>query len=631
MCGICGKLHFDPAFEIDPVQLERMSNTLYFRGPDDKGHYISNNVGLGFRRLSIIDLHTGHQPLANEDDSVWIAFNGEIYNFQELRKDLEKKGHKFRTQTDTETIVHLYEEYGEKCVEYLRGMFAFAIWDERQKQLFCARDRFGIKPFFYYLDHDKFLFGSEIKAILASEEVRTEMDMKALDSYMAFQYISEDRTIYESIKKLRPAHTLTIRPYDSSKRVEIKQYWEISYEPDETKTEGEWCEALDEVLSEAVKLRLISDVPLGAFLSGGIDSSSVVALMSKYSTEPVKTFSIGFNEQEFNELPYARQVAEKFHTEHHEQIVEPESIDLLPMLVRAYDEPFGDASAIPTYYVSKFAREYVTVVLSGDGGDELFVGYDHYPHWNKIHKYNITPAAFNKLFWGSIHKAIPTKVKGKGITYLLAQNRNYFGKSAAIWHLPERAALYKRELWSRLKDDPAEGYRESLIKASKAKDFVWKMQEIDMHTYLTDDILTKVDRVSMKCSLEARVPLLDHKVAELSFKIPTKYKLQGNQRKYILKKTMEKYLPESILYHKKQGFAVPLKQWFKDDLKAYVHDRLIATNNNLSEYINQDFVAKIVDDHNTGMRDLNSKIWSLLFLDAWLTEQKEPQVEPAIK
>ncbi|MEM8897148.1 MAG: asparagine synthase (glutamine-hydrolyzing) [Bacteroidota bacterium] len=623
MCGICGKVHFDPSHNIDPVQLERMSDTLYYRGPDDSGQYISGNVGLGFRRLSIIDLEGGHQPLANEDETIWIAFNGEVYNFQEIKKVLEAKGHVFRTNTDSEVVVHAYEEYGEACVDHLRGMFAFAIWDENKQQLFCVRDRFGIKPFFYYMDHDKFIFGSEIKAIMASGEIRNELDIHGLDSYLAFQYIAGERTIYEAIKKLKPAHTLTIRPRDSHNRITIKRYWETKYEPDFSKTEEDWIEELDEVLTESVKLRLISDVPLGAFLSGGIDSSSVVGLMSKLSSSPVKTFSIGFKEKKFNELPYAREVAARYNTEHHEQIIEPESVELLPLLVRAYDEPFADSSAIPTYYVSKFAREYVTVVLSGDGGDELFAGYNHYPKWAKIHKYNVTPAGFNKLVWGSIHKMIPTKVKGKGITYLLSQDRNYFGSSAKTWNIPERAALYKRELWKKLADAPAEKYRENIIRSVDSKDFIWRMQQADMHSYMTDDVLTKVDRVSMRVSLEARVPILDHKVAELSFKIPTSFKLRGDDKKYILKKAMAKYLPESVVSHRKQGFSVPLKQWFKDDLKAYVHDKLVNPNPLLSEFINQDYVAKIVEDHNSGMRDLNNKIWSLIFLNAWLEEQKD--------
>ena len=618
MCGICGKMNLRPSSPVNREDLVKMTGVITHRGPDDEGCYVAGNIGLGFRRLSIIDLKTGHQPLANEDDSVWIAFNGEIYNHQELRRELLDKGHIFKTQTDTETIIHLYEEYGRDSVRRLRGMFGFAIWDSRTQTLFCARDRFGIKPFFYYLDNSRFLFGSEIKSILQDRNVDRQLSLQALDYYLAFGYTPRDRTIFEHIKKLEPAHTLEIRV---GREPVFTKYWDIRYEPDHSVSEEEWCERIEQKLSESVRMHLMSDVPLGAFLSGGIDSSSVVALMAQHSNRPVKTFSIGFHEAEFNELQYAREIARVYRTEHHEQIVEPESVGLLPKLVNAYDEPFADASAIPTYYVSKFAREYVTVVLSGDGGDELFAGYDHYPRFKNISSRNFLPEPFSRYFWGAVHSAIPASVKGKGVTYYLSRPKKTVAAHLSIWHLTERAELYGSGVWDQIETLPAELEREAFIHHSSTPDFVFNMQQTDMHTYLTDDILTKVDRASMLNSLEVRVPILDHEFAELSFSIPSGLKLKGRDKKYIFKKAMEKHLPPSILQHKKQGFGVPLKVWFKKELKDYVNERLIHTHGPLYDYLNPVFVQKVVNGHHNGMRTFDHKIWSLLFLDEWLKQQ----------
>jgi len=621
MCGITGKLYFDQHHHVNYDELKKMTDSIIHRGPDDEGYYIKNNVGLGFRRLSIIDLKSGHQPLSNFDKSIWITFNGEIYNFKELKSDLLKKGYKFRTNSDTEVIVNLYEEYGENCVHYLRGMFAFVIWDERQKQLFGARDRFGIKPFYYYIDKEKFVWGSEIKAINKAKGINKEIDLSALDLYLTYGYITHGKSIFTEIKKLPQAHYFTI-DLNKNNRFNSVQYWDIYFQPDVYKTEEEWLEVIDCTLSESVKLRLMSDVPLGAFLSGGIDSSSIVALMSKYSSKPVKTFSIGFKESKYNELHYARQIAERYKTDHHEMIVEPESIELLPKLVKAYDEPFADSSAIPTYYVSKFAREYVTVVLSGDGGDELFAGYNSYLKLKNIYRYNIMPHYFNKYFWGGINNIIPHRIKGKGITYFLSKNKNNVGAYFSLWTEKERSKLYKPDILQILKNSKGESYKKSIIENSSSNDFITKMQELDMRTYLVDDILTKVDRVSMQNSLEVRVPILDHKFAELSFQIPSNLKLKGNQNKYILTKAMSKYLPQKILTHKKHGFSIPLRLWFKDDLKDYINNRLNSGNNFVCDYLNNKYISKITYDHNIGQRDFSQKIWSLLFLDLWLENNK---------
>ena len=421
-------------------------------------------------------------------------------------------------------------------------MFAFAIWDDRNKKLFCARDRFGIKPFFFHLTKERFVFGSEIKAVLAAG-VEKEIDLQAMDSYFTYRFITDDQTIFKGIRKLKPAHSIEINFNDrSSYEVKIEKYWNIDYQPDFKITEADWCEELNQVLKDAVKMRMISDVPLGAFLSGGIDSSIVVALMSQYAENPIKTFSIGFKEKAFNELPFAREIAKKYNTEHYEQIIEPDSVNLLPKLTWAYDEPFADTSAIPTYYVSKFAREHVTVVLTGDGGDELFGGYDKYNRLSNFYKYNRTPHAFNKHFWGTIHNLLPNTVKGKGATYYLSKKRIESGAYLALWTEPERKKLYRSELWNEVKNNPAENYKKQLLLNSKTDDFLFQNLELDMRSFMVDDVLTKVDRASMLNSLEARVPILDHKLAELSFTIPSNLKMKGNNKKYILKKAFEKYL-----------------------------------------------------------------------------------------
>ncbi|MCF8245306.1 MAG: asparagine synthase (glutamine-hydrolyzing) [Saprospiraceae bacterium] len=632
MCGISGILHFDTHRNVDETALREMTDSMVHRGPDDEGFYLNGNVGFGFRRLSIIDLHTGHQPMSNEDDTVWIAFNGEVYNFPELRERMIQRGHVFQTGTDTETIVHLYEEYGNDCVKHLRGMFGFAIWDERRKKLFCARDHFGIKPFFYHHANDRFVFGSEIKTVLAAGGISNEIDVLALDQYFAYKYVADDRSIYSEVKKLKPAHWLEIQLEPGGRHVfKTEKYWNIEFKPDFSRSETDWAEEVENMLSESVKMQMVSDVPLGAFLSGGIDSSAVVALMSQHSSRPVKTFSIGFKEKQFNELPYAREVAQMYGTEHHEQIVEPDSISLLPMLVRGYDEPFADPSAIPTWHVSKFAREHVTVALSGDGGDELFAGYNTYPKLNNLHRYNRLPNAFNRLIWGNIHPLIPNRLPGKGISYYLSMDREMVGAHMALWMLPERKKLYQPELWNRLGDNIAEQYKERLIRESGATDYLSKMQELDMRTFMVDDVLTKVDRASMLNSLEVRVPILDHKLAELSFRIPANLKLKGMDKKYILKKAIGKHLPPSVISHRKQGFSVPLNHWFKDALRDYLNDRLSSKNSLLSQYLQMDYVAKVVEDHHKGLRDLDAKIWSLVFMDAWLVENGKLEIRNSSK
>jgi asparagine synthase (glutamine-hydrolysing) len=615
MCGITGKIYFDKERTVSLEELKVMTNVIQHRGPDDEGHLLLGNVGLGFRRLSIIDLKAGHQPLSDNSERYWITFNGEIYNFQELREMLQKKGYFFRTSSDTEVIVNLYAEYKEKCLDYLRGMFAFVIWDKIENELFGARDRFGIKPFYYYIDNDKFIWASELKSISVAQNIKKDINLSSLDYYFAYGYTPRNQSIFTQIEKLKPGHYFSFNPVKNSK-LKIRPYWEIKFEPDYSKSEEDWKELLYDTLSDSVKMRMISDVPLGAFLSGGIDSSTVVALMSLNSESRIKTFSIGFKEEKYNELQYARQLAEKYNTDHHEYIVEPESIDLIPKLVKAYDEPFADSSAIPTYYVSKLTREHVTVALSGDGGDELFAGYDSYAKMTSLSK-NLFNA--QTLFSG-INKMIPDHMYGKGLSYYLSKDKHNIGAFFSFWKDYERKKIIKPEIRGRFNPKFAETIKLEMLQNMKG-DFLSKMQQLDMQTYMVDDILTKVDRASMLNSLEVRVPLLDHKFAELSFKIPSELKMKGNLKKYLLKETFKSILPEDIISHKKQGFSMPLNNWFKGDLKDYSYDVLL-NSKHLYDYLDKKKVHKMLDNNSVGMRDYSSKIWSLIFLNEWLNQNK---------
>ena len=613
MCGVTGKIFFDKNREVSFDELKGMTDIMQHRGPDDEGFFIDENVGLGFRRLSIIDLKLGHQPLSDNSERYWITFNGEIYNFQELRVLLNKKGYLFKTNSDTEVIVNLYAEYKEKCLDHLRGMFAFVIWDKKEKQLFGARDRFGIKPFYYYIDNEKFVWASEIKSILASKSISKDISLQSLDYYFAYGYTPRNNSIYSQIKKLKPGHFFLVKTLKKNKLV-IKPYWKISFEPDYSKTEEFWKEALYDSLNESVKMRMISDVPLGTFLSGGIDSSIVTSLMSLNSNKPIKTFSIGFKEKKYNELQYARLLADKYKTEHHEFIVEQESIELLPKLVSAYDEPFADASAIPTYHVSKFTRNHVTVALSGDGGDELFAGYSSYDKMMMLNRKKHYP----KSLFALANKMIPDHMFGKGMTYYLSKDKDYIGAYICLWKNYERRKFYLPEINQEIENNYSEKIKSSML-GSMSGDFISKIQQLDLQTYLVDDILTKVDRASMMNSLEVRVPLLDHKFAELSFKIPSNLKMKGNIKKYILKEAFKNILPEGIISHQKQGFAIPLDMWFKNDLKDYSYDVLL-NSKFLHNILEKNQIENMLDNHQKGMRNYGAKIWSLLFLNEWFRQ-----------
>lgn len=623
MCGISGIVYSNKERKVGQEILKNMTNAITHRGPDDEGFYINNNIGLGFRRLSIIDLNTGHQPLTNEDESIWIVFNGEIYNYRELQENLIKQGHIFRTKSDTETIVHLYEQYGTDCLRFLRGMFAFAIWDNNKKQLFCARDRFGIKPFYYYSDDEKFIFGSEIKAILKCNNIDRALSPEAIDSYFAFGYITSDLSIYKEIRKLQPAHFILLS-FKSQTSFKIERYWDIHFEPDFSKSENQWENEIQHCLSESVKMHMISDVPLGAFLSGGIDSGSVVSMMANNSTRPIKTFSIGFKGEKDSELKYASELAKKYGCEHHEQIVEPQSIGLLPLLVSAYDEPFGDPSVIPTYHVSKLARQFVTVALSGDGGDELFAGYNSYLRYNNIYNmpFNFNNPILNKIMWGSMYNIIPKYMKGKGLSYVLSKNKRHAFAYVNTWTETERKKYLHINSESKKIRETPEQYKVKMLQKLNGEDYISSMQYLDIKTYMVDDILTKVDRASMLNSLEVRVPLLDHKFAELTFKIPSNLKLKSLQKKYIFKKAMSSCLPKNFLTLPKRGFSAPVSIWFNGELKQYIHDTLLSADPLFSKYFDKNSVREELKKNQSSKNSSVSRVWSLLIFEEWLRQNK---------
>ena len=624
MCGIVGI--FDLKQTPDRALIEKMNRIMHHRGPDGEGYHINGPVALAHRRLSIIDLTGGAQPLCNEDGTVWITFNGEIYNFPQLRDELMEKGHRFKTRCDTETIVHAWEEWGEDCPKKFRGMFAFAIWDARRETLFLARDRMGKKPLYYYTDGNRFVFASEIKALAQDPGVLRELDPGALVDYLTYNYIPFPQTIFKGIRKLEPGYGLTVVPEKSPEtalKLSLAPYWTLQYAPDHSLSEQDWVEALRAKLEEAVRIRLISDVPLGAFLSGGIDSSAVVALMSRVQSAPVKTFSIGFKEEDFSELKYARRIAELFGTEHHEYVVEPDAMEVLPELAWEFDEPFADSSAVPTYYVSKLARENVTVILSGDGGDETFAGYRRYRWANDMGKYDWLPAWARRSLFGLPASLMPEGMKGKGTLQHLS--RDPFARYAGLNTFGEGSylkSLLSGDLLTGLQGDSARDlpdframrryYDECLD-----HDYLTRIQHVDTKTYLAEDILTKVDRASMLCSLETRAPLLDHEVVEMAARIPSHLKLKDGETKYILKKTMAGILPDDILYRRKMGFGVPLVHWFKKDLTAYARDVLLSQQARERGFFNAAAVEKMLDDHQRAGRDLSARIWALLFFEHW--------------
>jgi len=617
MCGICGT--FEPAggAAVRRETLQAMADTIRHRGPDDDGYYCCGSVGLAHRRLSIIDVEGGHQPLSNEDGTIWIVFNGEIYNFEELNRQYLSTGHVFRTRSDTETIVHLYEELGERCFAEMRGMFSLALWDARRHRMILARDRIGKKPLFYSWDGRRLVFGSEIKAIFAAGGVSKEVNIEAVSDYFSYQYVPAPKTIYRDVRKLPAGHYLIA----DRNGVRETAYWDIRFDDTIQRSEDEWCEALLDEFRTAVRLRLISEVPLGAFLSGGVDSSSVVALMNDVQ-RPVTTCSIGFPEDAYNEADDAKRFATSLATRHFEEIVHPRAIDLIPKLAWHYDEPFADSSAIPTYYVSNVARQHVTVALSGDGGDENFAGYRRYkltlwedrfrsklPEGIRRPVFGAAGRLYPKLGWA------PRVFRAKSTFQSLARSPidGYFNGISCC--PPElKPHLLGGDLLQQLNGyDSADVLRYHYARAGTT-DPLSRIQYVDMKTYLVDDILVKVDRASMANSLEVRCPLLDHKLMELAAQIPSTLKLHGNHGKYVLKRALERVLPAEVLNRSKKGFTMPVAEWFRGDLKTFAHDAITRPGDDL---LNRGFLTKCWTEHQRGQRDWSALLWCVLMFRTW--------------
>jgi len=613
MCGIAGIFDFNYTREIDRTILQKMNQIQFHRGPDESGFHFEPGIGLAHRRLSIIDLSTGQQPLFNHDKSVCIVFNGEIYNFKELTKILKDKGYHFKTHSDTETIVHAWEEWGEHCVDYLQGMFAFAIWDKNKQQLFLTRDRLGIKPLFYTLINNEFIiFGSELKVLAEHPQFNKEIEITAIEDYCALGYIPEPKTIYKNVYKLRAGHSILLSK--KNKNISPKQYWHIPFEPVSIISEQQAIEELRERLKEAIDIRMLAEVPLGAFLSGGVDSSGVVALMSHLQDKPVNTCSIGFDNKNYNESDYAQQVAKQYKTNHVSQIVATDDFILLDKLTRIYDEPYADSSAIPTYRVCQLAKKNVTVALSGDGADETLSGYRrHVWHINEEKFRSQLPYQFRKPVFGFLAKIYPKAdwapqfLRAKTTFQALSRDsvEAYFNTVSVIPD-EQRKKLFSKDMKQQLAGYQAvEIFKQYAANAPgmAKEDPLALIEYLDIKTYLVDDILTKVDRASMANSLEVRVPMLDHKYIEWISGLPTNLKLKGQIGKYILKKSLEPHLSNDILYRKKMGFSVPLSDWFKGPLRNKVKETILAEHFLDNGYFNADFLKKIVTHHQSGQRN----------------------------
>ena len=625
MCGIVGIFDMRGKSEISRVTLARMNNRQRHRGPDDEGYLVEPGVGLGHRRLSIIDLTTGHQPLYNEDGSVGVVFNGEIYNYQELIPELTRLGHVFRTRSDTEVIVHAWEAWGESCVTRFRGMFAFGLWDRRQEVLFLARDRLGVKPLYYaHLPDGRFLFGSELKSLLEHPGWSRDLDPCAIEEYFALGYVPEPRTIFAGAAKLPPGHTLLLRRGHGVPAP--REYWDPRFTLNSRLSASEASAELIARLEESVRLRMIADVPLGAFLSGGVDSSTVVSIMAGVASGPVTTCSIAFADPKYDESRYAREVAERYGTRHSVDRVESDDFDLIDELARLYDEPYADSSAIPTYRVCQLARRHVTVALSGDGGDESFAGYRRYRmHLMEDRLRASLPIGVRRPIFGLLARAYPKmdwapRMLRAKTTFEALGKDSVEGYFNTVSHTrdPMRRRLFGSALRSQLGGYNAiEVLRRHAARAA-TDDPLALVQYLDMKTYLVGDINTKVDRASMAHSLEVREPLMDHSLVEWLATLPSSLKVRGLEGKWLLKRAMEPRLPREVLYRPKMGFAVPLAQWLRGPLRRRVRDSLLGERLSDTGLFDGDYVARLVDDHQSGNRDYSAPLWALLMFDAFL-------------
>ncbi len=617
MCGICGVV--GPAASAELI--ERMCASIVHRGPDDQGTLVQPGVALGMRRLSIIDVSGGHQPMSNEDGTVWVVYNGEAYNYRDVVADLERRGHRFATHCDTEVMVHAWEEYGESSVEHMRGMYAYAIWDMRTGTLFLARDRLGKKPLYYTVVNGSLFFSSEIKAILAHPGVPRKVNPAALDAYLTYQYVPGTATMFQGISKLRPGQTLTWRDGQFS----LRQYWEPRYPAhDPAATEAEYLERTTELLREAVRIRLMSEVPLGAFLSGGLDSSVIVGLMAGLMDQPVKTFSVGFGEGgDVDEVAHARLVARHFGTDHHEITVRADAAELLPKLIWHLDEPIADAAAIPTFLISEVARQKVTVVLTGEGGDELFAGYRRYygdsllapleslPHAARkpiVAAGQLFPATSDRRLVRYVHRALRAAELSRPERY-----RAW----VTVFPSAEREELYTPALRAALGAGKITHPAEQVLLHGGGRDFLHTMLEFDVRGWLPDDLLMKVDKMGMAASIEARTPYLDHKLFEYVAGMPAEMKLRGKTSKYLLRQIAARLLPEEIRQRKKHGFDVPVQRWLREDLRPMLHERLSADALHAHGFFEPAVVARLIEEHESGRRDHHRQLWTLLCFQLW--------------
>ena len=619
MCGIAGFVgpSRTPAFNATDGRralVRRMCDVIRHRGPDDAGVFTDEIAAIGMRRLSIIDLATGRQPIHNEDRTIWIVFNGEIYNFRDLRSELEAAGHRFYTATDTETIVHAYEQWGAGAFQRLRGMFGLAIWDARTGSLLLARDRMGIKPLHYAEVGGRLYFGSEIKSLLQSPEVSRTVDLDALDHYLSFLYTPADGSIFRGVRKLPPGHLLIWR----DGKIRVERYWQMPAVETFTGAEPEAVERLRATLTDAVRSHLMSDVPLGAFLSGGVDSSLVVALMASTSSAPVKTFSIGFDEPALDELVHARRVAAQFGTDHHEMVVRPDAVAILDQLIAHFDEPFGDASAIPTWYVSQLARRHVTVVLSGDGGDELFGGYDRYlPHPRVAAVDRYTPPLLRQI-GAAAGARLPHGTRGRNfLRHVGLDQRARYIDSIRFFSAEEKHALLEPDIVRRPGAIDPERRMAARFDRFAALPWTAQMMRFDAETYLPEDVLTKVDRMSMAHSIESRVPLLDNDVVALAASLPADFAVRGGRRKHLLKEVAAQLLPRDLVDRRKQGFAVPLETWFRGRLRDLCHDVLLSPRALQRGYFRKEFVRSLVEQHVSGVRNHDLRLWQLVVFELW--------------
>ncbi len=621
MCGIAGVFDAEGRSPIARATVERMTGALAHRGPDDDGFHVEGPIGLGHRRLSIIGVSTGHQPIFTEDRRHAIVFNGEIYNYLPLREELKQLGCRFATETDTEVILYAYRVWGRESVRRLRGMFAYAIWDTAERTLFLARDRLGIKPLYYHWDGHRIRFGSEIKAILADPEARVTLDPLALDEYLTYLYVPAPRSIYREVRKLPAAHTLTV----SASGIDEQEYWDLSFTPGPERSEEETARGLRDALTDSVSVHLMSEVPLGAFLSGGIDSSAVVATMARLIDRPVQTASIGFKESAYDELPYARRMAQAFGADAHERIVDANAADILDRLSWFYDEPFADSSMVPTYYVSQVARERVIVCLSGDGGDENFAGYRRMRYdylENRIRA--AIPGGIRRGLLGPLARLypkadwLPRPLRAKTLLTNLTLSPERAYHNTMRWFTPEmKRALYRPELREAVGDHDAFEVMGRYFRKSEGWHPLSRIQYVDIKTYLVDDILTKVDRASMAHSLEVRVPLLDHEFMEYAAAIPADLKLRGGEGKHIFKRSLRGLVPDEVLDRRKMGFSVPLDRWFRNGLRRPFEERVLGSDAFTATLFEQAAIRRWWGEHQRGVRDHSYALWALLVLEHW--------------